>query len=579
MPDRREGIDKRLSNLLTGLSIIFVILGISLWFFQVSRTDTYAALAYNNRLRMLRLPADRGEIYDRNGAPLAKDINTFSIMGYPLDIRKNDLVPVIVKVFNDHGLPLSRDQIERSIKGQYLVPYRAVTIVKDLTLSQMTDIISDPRFPSLLFPMKVSRRTYPAGPLVSHLLGYVAEINREELADMEGDYRGGDMIGKAGVEKNFEDVLKGKPGKQAIEVDARGRKVRTLNFTPSRSGKDIKLSIDLGSQLLVANRFGDFKGAAVAIDVFSGEILTLFSSPGYDNNPLTRGISSEEWRLISLDKERPLMNRCISGLYPPGSTFKPVIALAGLEKGTINSRTTFYCNGAMRLGDRTFRCWKRSGHGRVDLAEAIKESCDVYFYNVGLKTGIDDLSKMASIFGVGKITGIPLPSERSGNVIDRQWKRKNIGERWYSGDTVNYSIGQGYLLMTPLQIARMYASFANGGKMIAPRLTPAVINEVPEGGTTDISKAHFELIREALRQVVKDGTAKQAGQYGVSVAGKTGSCQNPHGPDHALFAGYAPADDPRYAVALVLEAGEHGGSVASPIAGELLAYLVKHNGE
>lgn len=572
MPDHREQVDKRLTLCLYSMSLLFVFLLFSLYFFQVFKTDKYVELASENRLRILRLPADRGEIFDRNGVPLALDVHSFSIMGYPLDIRTHDLIPQVKDVFVDHGLPLSELQIEKSINQQFLVPYRAVTLVSDLTLSQMTDIISDPRFPKQLFPMQVSRRTYPAGAMVSHILGYVSEINQKELVDIEGNYRGGDIIGKDGVEKAYEDVLKGSPGKQALEVDARGRKVQTLEFTPPVPGNDLELTIDLGAQMLVARHFENFKGAAVAVDVTNGDVLVLYSSPAYDNNPMARGISPEEWRLLSVNRDRPLMNRAISGLYPPGSVFKPVVALAALEEKTADTRTSYYCNGSFTLGNRKFRCWKKYGHGNVNMISAIKDSCDVYFYQVGLKTGIDVLSDWATSFGIGEKTGINLTGEKGGNIIDRKWKRKNIGEKWYPGDTVNYSIGQGFLLMTPLQIVRMYAALANGGRMLVPRL---VGNET-DSRKIEMTGSNQEIVREALERVVEDGTATYAGEFGVSIAGKTGTCQNPHGPDHALFAGYAPVNNPRYAVAIVLEAGEHGGSVASPVGGELLAYLVKH---
>jgi len=574
MPDKNERMDRRLFFWFLVMFLVIALLSFSLAFFQLFRTDRFAELASDNRLRVLRLPPARGEIYDRHGSPLAINLESFNIMGYPLDIKKYDLLPSFARLINSHGIPISREDLSKRMEQQYLVPYRSVSLLKDLTLPQMIDIVGDPLFPKQLFPLRVNHRSYPAGPLVGHLLGYVGEISPKELKQSQDrDYSGGDLIGKNGIEKTYEDYLRGIPGEQAIEVDARGRKVDTLNMTPSKKGRDLFITLDLGAQSLVGRLFREKRGAAIALDVTNGDILVLYSSPVYDNNPLTWGVSAKEWNNLVNDPEKPMMNRAISGLYSPGSVFKPLVALAALDKGVISASTRFYCSGKFKLGDRIFRCWQKYGHGSENLVQAIRDSCDIYFYQVGLKVGIDHMVDWGSRMGIGSLTGVDLPGELPGNIAGRNWKKKSTGENWYPGDTVNYSIGQGFLLMTPIQIAKMYALIANGGQSVTPHLSRNLKKELEP---LAISDSHLRIVKKGLEDVVKKGTGVAAGQFGISVAGKTGTVQNPHGPDHALFAGYAPLDRPRYVVVILVEAGEHGSTVAAPIAGELLAYLIDH---
>lgn len=575
MVDIRRDIDKRLRIWLLLMLGALMVLVVALWFFQILRTDRYVSLASENRLRMIRFPPVRGEIFDRNGVPLALNLNTFNIMGYPLDIKKHDLIPIISDVLTKHGIPSSQGDLVKRIDRQYWAPYRAVSIVQNLTLTQMTAIVSDPAFPRQLFPIQVTCRTYPAGPMVSHVLGYVAEISQEELvSNGDSGYKGGDPIGKNGIEKYYEELLRGKPGEEILEVDARGRKVRSLKETMPHKGKDLNLTIDLGAQRLVGTLFGDSKGAAVAMDIETGEVRVLFSAPGYDNNPLAWGVSGKEWFNLVYDKSKPMMNRAISGVYPPASTFKPLVGMAALSEKAITAKTTYFCGGSFKFGGRIFRCWKKYGHGKENIISAVRDSCDIFFYQAGLKTGIDKLVKWGKLFGVGQKSGIDLPGEASGNLAGREWKKEKIHEKWYRGDTVNYSIGQGYLLMTPLQIVKMYAVLANGGKLFEPRL---LSENNPKYTQLDLNSYNLQLIRKGLIDVVKKGTGMKAGEFGVSVAGKTGTAQNPHGADHALFAGYAPVNKPRYAAIVIVEGGEHGSTVAAPIVGELLAYLVNHD--
>lgn len=548
------------------------LLALGLYYFQVIHSDTYVRLASNNRLRLIRFPPVRGEIYDRNGALLAVNVTTFDIMGYPLDIERAGMVEKLAGLLSNHGIPYTEEDLARSIKRQFWAPYRVVRLVSNITLAQMADLVADPEFPRELFPLPVWRRIYPAGSLASNVTGYVGEISEGELKQLGGEnYAAGDLIGKNGIERQYEELLRGFPGEESVEVDARGRKVRTIDVRPAGRGQDLHLTLDLGAQRLAADLMKGHRGAIAVMDANTGEVLVLYSSPSYDNNPLAWGVSTREWSALINDPEKPMHDRSISGVYPPASTFKALVALAALEEKEVVPRTSVVCTGAFTLGNRTFRCWKRSGHGRVNLLTALQDSCDVYFYQAGLKLGITKLLKWCSLFGLGAPTGIDLPGEAGGTVGGPDWKKARLKETWYHGDTVNYSIGQGFLLTTPLQIARLYAAVANGGRLVRPRLLYAGEEDDP---VLPVSKENLNQIKKGLDYVVKRGTGRRAGSYGISVAGKTGTAQNAHGPDHALFAGYAPADSPRYVAVAVIEAGLHGSSVASPMVGEILSYLL-----
>lgn len=575
MPSDRSDIDRRLRTWrIVMLCSMGLLIG-ALYYFQIIHGDSYIKLATGNRLRFVRFAPSRGNIYDRNGAPLATNIRTFDIMGYPLDLEKEQLVSKTSEILNKHGIPLTSEEMKNTVKRQYWAPYRVVRVVSNLTLTQMVDLIADPEFPPQLFPVPVWRRTYPSGALTANVTGYVAEISEDELkSKREGDYVGGDLIGKAGIEFSYESLLRGMPGEESIEVDARGRRVQEIDFKSPVKGKDIYLTLDLGAQRLSADLMKENRGSVVVLDVETGAVLVLYTAPSYDNNPLAWGVSAREWKSLLKDPERPMLDRSIAGVYPPASTFKPLVALSALEEGAITPKTTYFCGGSFQLGGRAFRCWKRGGHGTIGLKEALSQSCDVYFYQTGIKVGIDRLTRWGQKLGVGNLTGIDIPGELSGNRAGREWKEKVVKEVWYQGDTVNYSIGQGFLLMTPIQIARMYAVFANGGNLITPHLYRG---EMVPPQKLNLSKNHIKTIHEGLVNVIKRGTGWRAGTFGVTVAGKTGTAQNAHGPDHALFAGYAPADKPRYVAVAVIEAGEHGSSAAAPIVGEVLAYLVGHD--
>jgi penicillin-binding protein 2 len=574
MPDIRDIWDVRLKSLLYGIFATLGILLMGLYFFQVVHADKYVSLAYGNRLRLIRFSPPRGEIYDRNGVPLAVNETTFSIMGYPLDLDKPGMLSHISELLSNYGIPMSVDDLEKTIKKQRWAPYRVIRLVPNLTMAQMAELVADPEFPQQLFPLPVWRRIYPAGSLAANITGYVGEISEQELKDSPpGEYVGGDLVGKGGIERYYEDTLKGVAGEEAIEVNARGRKVRTVDLRPSEKGQDIHLTLDMGAQKLAAELLSGYKGAVVAMDVKTGAVLVSASSPTYDNNPMAWGVSAKEWQEIMADQDKPMLDRVIAGVYPPASTFKALVALAALEENVITPSTTFFCGGALHLPSRTFRCWRRGGHGNVSLLGALQNSCDVYFYQVGMKLGIERLLKWVRKFGRGAPTGIDLPGEAGGNAAGPEWKRARFKENWYQGDTINYSIGQGFLLLTPLQIARVYAAIANQGRLVTPYFAPAGAERAVDMG---ILPDKLGVVQKGLDYVVSRGTGSRAGRFGVAVAGKTGTAQNAHGLDHAVFAGYAPADNPQYVAVAMVEGGEHGSSVASPIVGEILAHILSH---
>lgn len=568
-------VDHRLlyiRNLLI-FSLTFLVVGLT--YFQLVKADEYVDLASSNRLRMIRLLPPRGNIYDASGVPLAVNVRTFDVKGYPLSLHTDQDFAEVSALFRRHGIPMTPESLQENVEKQYVAPYRAVSVATNLTLAQVSDLVMDVAFPERLFASPVWRRIYPGGALVAHVMGYVGEITQDELEDQRDlYYQAGDIIGKSGIEAQYEEDLRGVVGDQVVEVDSRGRRLRDVNYNDPQKGSDIHLTLDLAAQREASRLMDGKRGAIVAMDVNDGSIAAFFSSPTYDPNPLSWGISNKEWSALLTDPNRPMMNRVSGGTYPPASTFKVITSSAILMENVANDRSSIFCPGSFKLGPQTFRCWRRSGHGRESLVGALRDSCDVYFYEMSVKLGIDKLVKWSTAFGIGERTGIDLPGESRGNAAGREWKRARFKESWYQGDTVNYSIGQGFLLATPLQIARVFAAFANGGKLVVPRLNAAKEPEWTEAG---VSKPHMDLINRGIHEVVTRGTGRIVGRYGVQIAGKTGTAQNPHGEDHAWFVGYSPVNKPKYVVCVLVEGGGGGSSVAGPLAGEMLAYLVQHD--
>jgi len=580
MLERRDILDQWLKIFLYGTFVSLLVLLAGLYYHQIIQADKYVRLAYSNRLRVIRHVAPRGEIFDRNGVPLAVNEKTFSIMGYPVDLDRPGMLAHFSELLSRYGIPMSVEDLSRTIARQRGARYRVIRLVPNLTMVQMAELVADPEFPRQLFPLPVWRRIYPAGPLASHVIGYVGEISDSELNELRvsrpGEYFRGDFIGKTGVERFYEELLRGATGQEAIEVDARGRRVNTLDMRPSERGQNLHLTLDMGAQRRASELLQGHTGSIVVMDVNTGAVLVSASSPAYDNNPLAWGISTREWQDILNDRNRPMLDRTISGVYAPASTFKILVALAALEENLITPATTFTCTGGITIASRTFHCNRRSGHGRLGLVAALQHSCNYYFYQLGMRLGIERLLRWSRKFGVGSQTGIDLPGESSGNAAGPEWKRARFNDVWRPGDTINYSIGQGYLLMTPLQLARMYAAFANGGYLVTPHLVSVNAREPVNLG---INQGYLNLVKRGLDATVIRGTGARAGAFGVRVAGKTGTGQVSRGLSNALFAAYAPAYAPRYVAVAIIEGGQSGGRVASPMVGEILARVLNHQSE
>jgi penicillin-binding protein 2 len=446
--------------------------------------------------------------------------------------------------------------------------------------------------PGLEIEMKPIRE-YPSGLLAAHLLGHLGEISEQEMSDDRyREYNLGDYIGKSGIERFWERELHGVNGGRQIEVDARGRFLRTLAESRPEAGNSVILTIDKKIQKVAEQSFGDRAGAAVVMDVGSGEILAFVSNPSFDPALFTGRMPPEKWQSYLADKRHPLENKALKGQYPPGSTFKIITAMAALDEGIIDANSTVVCKGSYTVGKTVFKCWNKHGHGSVNLKKAIRESCDVYFYHLAERLGVDRIARTAREFGLGEAMGIGLENEKNGLIPTAAWKEKKYGKKWFHGETLPVAIGQGFVLMTPIQLASMISTLANDGTVYRPHLVKRVVNPdgrvikefAPEVLKKVASKpSNFRLVKEGLLAVVNEsgGTGGAARLYEVKVAGKTGTSQvvklrDGRGSvpyeyrDHALFVAFAPYEKPEVAVAVVIEHGEHGGAAAAPVAGQIL---------
>ena len=579
---------------------MLVILLAKAFYLQVVKGQYYENKAKNNILRKYQVKAPRGRIFDRKGRPLAinrPSFNLYVVPGYLGRGKKRLLLDHLARYLGvEEGEVERRLSRSRSSRGRWT----PVLVKRDLSQEELA-LVEEKEW---LFPGAMVRaegkRYYPNGGLASHVLGYVGEVNEKELR--YEDYYPGDMVGRSGVEKEYEEVLRGIPGWEMWEVDAVGRKRKLVVSSSPVPGEDVYLTLDLDLQRKVEELLKDKQGCIVAMDPRDGEVLALASAPGFDPNLFVKGISAKDWKLLSQDKTHPLQNRCIQGLYPAGSVFKIVVALAGLESRKITPKQHYFCNGGYPFGGRVYRCWKKGGHGDLDLRRAIVESCDVYFYNLGHELGVDTIHKYGAILGLGRKTGIDLPHEKGGLLPSSQWKRRALGQIWFPGETLSLSIGQGYLQVTPLQLDLMLSQVVNGGIKIKPHLLLKVVKGGKvqpwggrEGGRLPFKRWDLAFIKDALRGVVEDphGTGSAARIPGIEVGGKTGTAQvvamkedpdkeeelPPHWREHAWFVAFAPVRNPRIAVAVLVEHGGHGGSAAAPLAREVIkAYFQEDKG-
>ncbi len=571
---------------------------------QVVDHEHFTTLSRENRVKLVPLPPTRGLIYDRNGVLLARNRPAYSLEITPEQVGDlQGTLNELAKVIEIDGEDLERFwQLKKRKRRFDSVPIRI-----DLSQDETAQFaVHRHRFPGVDIKAQLLRH-YPHDVKTNHVLGYVGRVSQADLEQIDAsNYAGTSHIGKNGVEKTYESALHGVVGLEQVEVNAAGRRVRTLEQSAPEPGVDVHLHLDIGLQEVAMQAFGDNNGAAVAINPQNGGVLAFVSQPGYDPNQFVEGISTKNYRALQQDEDRPLYNRALRGQYPPGSTVKPFMGLAGLERGAITYDSSIYCPGFYQLPGNVhrYRDWKKGGHGSMDVESAIVQSCDVYFYRLAHDLGIDQLHDYLSQFGFGDRTGIDLTGESTGLLPSRDWKRRARRQPWYPGETLIMGIGQGYYLTTPLQLAAATAAIANNGTFFTPHVVDYLhdrdrgeINPIPpHAKLVPIgAQQNWEDVRNAMRDVVESarGTAKRIRSDRYQIAGKTGTAQvftvaqdaeyeedeiDKKLRDHALFVAYAPVEDPQIAVAVVVENGGHGGAVAAPIARQIMdAYLLRED--
>lgn len=600
-----KAFGRRAALLFGGKIALSAVLVGRLYHLQVLESDRYKLLADENRINLRLLPPPRGRILDRFGTPMAINRDNYRVVfvaerapdvGHTLD-----LLGRLISIGEG-----DRRRILREVKRRR--NFVAITVRKNLTWEEVSRIeVNAPDLPGVSIDVGQTRE-YPYGPIAAHVVGYVAAVSEKEQTGDPLLELPGFRIGKSGIEKTYDLKMRGKGGNSQLEVNAIGRVIRELARNEGEPGNDVALTIDLELQKFAVERLSQERsGAAAVIDIATGEVLVLAAIPSYDPNGFSKGLSSRAWRALLSDPLVPLTNKAIAGQYAPGSTFKMIVALAALEHGVISSQQRVHCSGYVKLGTSRFHCWKKHGHGWVDMNMGLQQSCDVYFYELARRVGIDRIAKMARRFGLGSTLGLDIPGEYAGLVPSRKWKRETIGIPWQKGETLITAIGQGYLLATPLQLAVMTARLATKGLAVVPRLTLGIVgkDEVipptkPEFGPIGVSKAAFDIVLKGMQAVTNTprGTAYRARikEPGMAMAGKTGTSQvrriskgereagvikNKDLPwrerDHALFVAFAPVQSPRYAAAVVIEHGGGGSKVAVPIVRDILIETQKRD--
>jgi len=591
--------------LLMSIILVIILFG-RLSYLQVNSHEHFTTLSHNNRVSIQAIPPTRGLIYDRNGVILAENLPSYTLQIIPEKVKKlEQTIAVLAGLVKIEEEDVGR--FNKLVKRKHR--FEKVPLRFHLSDKEVAVLASNRhRLPGVEVEAQLTRH-YPYGEETAHIAGYVGRINEKELKrlgkeEKTSNYSGTNHIGKLGVERSYEDILHGTVGFQQVETNVRGRVLRVLQRTPPVPGKDIYLNIDIKLQQIAMQAFGEEQGALVAIDPNNGHVLSMVSMPTYDANLFVNGIGVKAYRDLNTSPSRPLFNRTILGSYPPGSTSKPFMALAGLELGQISKEDKIYCPGFYRLKgkDHKYRDWKKWGHGKTDMHKAVVESCDVYFYDLAYRLGIDKMHHFLTLFGFGQRSGIDVPGERSGLVPSREWKRRVKGQVWFPGETLIAGIGQGYMLVTPLQLASATATFANSGNRFKPQLVHAIVasdkqqEKILPDLVANIPKKrghNWDDVIAAMKAVVHSnrGTARRLNKpdMGYTIAGKTGTAQvftvaqdaeykeeelAKKLRDHALFIAFAPVENPQIAVAVIVENGGHGGAVAAPIAGKVIDFYL-----
>ncbi|MGB9787215.1 penicillin-binding protein 2 [Dictyoglomus turgidum] len=567
----RELIFKRI------IELCLVIILLRFFYLQVYNKDFYVDLSQRNYLKSMVLPAPRGLIYDRNNNVLAENKIVYSVYLIPPYKFDKEKLKNLAEIL---GLKMEDLQKIYSKISPYMPAYllkRKLTPKEIILLEVSRDYL-----PSFTINMEFDR-FYPYGSIASHIIGYMGEVSKDELENEELDYSLGEKSGKYGLEASYEKILRGKKGFRGISLYAyREKKIITAQKDPI-PGRSIVSTIDIELQKVAEEALGEEKGVVIVSNPWTGEILALVSHPSFDPNKFIEGFTKKEWEELIKNPDNPLNNRAISSLYPPGSIFKLVVALSALENNKVSSEDRFYCPGEYKIGKYTFRCWKKGGHGHLDFIEGIAQSCNVVFFNVGLRIGDKSIEDYAKRFFLDSKTGIDIPGELKGFIPSREWKMERLREPWYPGDTLNLSIGQGYILVTPMEIHAMMSMIATEGILYKPHLVSKIIGmdgkeEVinPEVvGKVSISQNSWAVLKKGMKKVVDEGTGLATRIPGVNISGKTGTAENPHGESHAWFSCFFPSENPQYVVTVFVEHGKSGGGRAAPIAKKVIEYIVK----
>jgi penicillin-binding protein 2 len=579
--ENKEPADLQKQFWITTIAIllVFFFLASRFWYLQIFKGPYFKKMSENNRIRVLTIPPARGIIFDRRGDALVNSRHSFNLYVIPDDVQNWDLL----KKQLGNLLDIDQNQIEQRLAQKKVSPIHPIPIKLDISQDELGRVETFKYLIPGVYIEVSPQRNYPLGPVSPHVIGYLGEITSKQLKSSQfPENRMGDFIGQWGLEKEWQTELGGKKGGRFLEVDAIGQEIQLLGTRESVSGNNLMTTLDWHIQKTAQEALKGKSGAVAVLNPSTGEILAMHSSPDFDPSTFTRKLSAKEWNAFLSDPLKPFQNRVIQGQYPPGSTYKMITALAGLEERVITPETVFYCNGALPFGNRVFHCWRKGGHGAVNLHKAIVQSCDVYFYNVGNRLGVDRLARYAQFFGLGQPTGIALYPEKSGLIPTSLWKLKRYKVPWQPGETLSLAIGQGYNLTTPLQMALVTAAIANGGRVFRPFLVKRLVS--PEGNvlkefspqlirSIPVNPGNLRLIREAMAGVINEpgGTGGSARLWGIVAAGKTGTAQvvalgKKGGRDHAWFVAFAPLESPQLAVAVIVEHGGHGGDAAAPIA-------------
>jgi len=598
-PQEDRGLENKIHWFCALIVAGLVLLLLRAWNLQVVNEAYYLNLSENNRLRVVETPPPRGRIYDRNGALLVNNIPSFNLYLVRGDMPDQEAVVNRLALYSK----IEADQIIEKLKKEKGDAYRPMKIKEDLSLWEVAQIEGHGLdLPGVKIEAEFKRHAV-SGMLGAHLLGYVSEVTQKQLASEKyKDTKAGTIVGQYGIEQSYDAMLQGVPGEKRIEVDVLGHERQVIRERLPQRGDDIFLSLDLKVQKTAEAALATRPGAIVALDPRNGEVLAMVSHPAFDPNILSKGASSEVWAALLEDKKRPLTNRVIQGQYPPGSTFKIVVAAAILETQTASPAREVECRGFTRFGNRKFRDWKVGGHGTVNLHRSLVESCDIYYYEMGHELGVDAIAAASFSFGLGALTGIDLPFEKPGLIPTKAWKLKALKEQWYPGETLSVAIGQGFVSTTPLQLATMVGAVASNGVWHTPHLLikrrdykTGLISEIDpqQGRRIPVSNAALRVIKGGLAGVVseKKGTAMKSRSDLVSIAGKTGTAQVVARPeketdilpeafqDHAWFVAFAPVDNPEIAVAVLVENGGHGGAAAAPLATRVIeSYFLEQEG-